>query len=278
MSDNASAWNLLFEIDDGVSRDSERPAWRVGPIPTTPHHGWFGTSGPAIAWEHWPRSTHSGLPLVHVLTLLLPRSFQQRGGAFPGIAYFTESGEHFDPILQRDSGSDDPFLVDLARAVDHPQLDRRDDPLGSEHALIWLTVDEVLGGPVAPLADTRRAGEHVRRGVRNAWDHTRSIGRIWLVPREDPNAGLPLADPLRANTGGDGFRSPWNRERHEFEPWAQQLERYSHLGGTAFPGNTIDVDGFSPWYLELEEVGDVNFGGGNVQIDLASPRLEAAGG
>ncbi|PWD51968.1 hypothetical protein C8046_16280 [Serinibacter arcticus] len=262
------SWNLHFEIDDGVATDPARPRTRVGPVPQEPHHGWSGGFGPALAWKHWPRNGVTGLPMMHALTLWLPAEFQRAGSEHPGLAYFASSGESMPTEqVQADPGSDDPFLADLARAEDHPMLRRRTDVLDAEHALVWLTADELARGPRAPAPDVRRPGEHRHDSQLNAWDDAGRHRRIWLAPRADPNGGLAPRESWERSSE-DGYVSP--RDEHsQLVEWARSLHLVSHLGGTSFPVNELPT-GLTPWYLELEEIGLLNFGSGNAQIDLES--------
>ena len=73
----------------------------------------------------------------------------------------------------------------------------------------------------------------------------------------------------------DGFVPPPRTEDWALTGWAEDLHLRSHLGGTSFPVQTL-VEGFTPFYLELEELPGMNFGGGNAQIDLESDAFDWA--
>jgi len=74
-----------------------------------------------------------------------------------------------------------------------------------------------------------------------------------------------------------GYVCPYDAEDDAFEllPWARDLAMRSHLGGTSFPVQTLQP-GFTPWYLELEELPGMNLGSGSAQIDLESESFDWA--
>lgn len=265
------AWDLVFRCENGVGEAPGRKANAA--LPDYLPSGWTGSFGPGIRWDQWPRSAGTRLPMMHVLTLWLPDEFQRRDPQFPGIAIFAGEGQFAEegssPVANAES--EDLFLRDLAEAEDHPGLLRRRDLTEGEFAIIWLTADELAVGPAAPRPDMRMQGEHLdgSEGT-NAWDHIEPTIDLWLVPRADPNAGKapvelwedeidPQGQYLNPSTGGTGLAD-----------WAKPLFAKSHLGGTAFPVQGVPK-GLTPWYLELEEISGLNFGGdGNAQIDLES--------
>lgn len=173
-------------------------------------------------------------------------------------------------LLSPDASSGDPFLRDLAHAIDHPMVRCRKDILDGEHALIWLTKEEIIGGPKPPHPDTHRPGEHASYDTTiDAWENPLEPGRIWLLPREDHNVGLvPRQMRNEGPIAEDGYISPF-AEKYQLLPWAENLRLMSHLGGTPFPVNDLPA-GLTPWYLKLEEIGELNYGGGNAQINLES--------
>lgn len=275
MTPQHASFSLLFETEGGVTYSPEVGNAPTLPMPEAPHHGWVGTPGPAIDWKHWPRSLNTGLPLMHVLTLWLPGDYQRKGPEYVGIAYFAECGEPDAAEPERgEADSDDPFLADLAQAVDHPTLSRRVDVLGAEHAIIWLTAEELARGPVAPHADLREEGEPEAEDTLSAWDNEVEYARLWLVKREDPNAGIAPLEVRAGATAENGYQSP-HGDDFELLPWAEAMHLQSHLGGTAMPVQGMP-EGLSPWYLELEEFGDLNYGGGNAQIDLETEAFDWA--
>lgn len=238
--------------------------------------GRTGVAGPAIDPATWPRGPVTGLPMMHALTMWLPREYRRRGPEFPGIAFFAGEGQFADPDsgAVADPDADDPFLRDLATARPHPTLRLMTDVIDGRWALLWLTAEELTGTPTPPPVDARRPGEHGPddEGA-NAWDHRVPEATIWQTVRPDPNAGIaPSGD------GAGGYRSPLDLESRRYTDWADPLAGRSHLGGTTFCVQAVP-EGLTPYYLELEQFGDLNFGGdGNCQIDLASDVFDWACG
>lgn len=273
------AWDLAFRFGkgDGVSRAPGGPADAA--LPSQPPSGWTGSLGPGVRWEQWPRSLNTGLPMMHVLTLRLPDDFQRRGPQFPGIAVFAGEGQfaYNSEVPIPSAESTDPFLRDLAAAQEHPGLLRRRDVIDGEFAVLWLTEDELAAGPTAPRPDLRATGEHVDQSEgTNAWDNVEPTTDIWLVPRVDPNAGKAPVELWGDEIGADGYTNPFSRG--SLADWAEPLFAKSHLGGTAFPVQAMP-QGLTPWYLELEEISGLNFGGdGNAQFDLESDIFDWACG
>lgn len=266
------SWNLLFQPDASapagtLTRHPGGSAPLV-PLPATPAAGWTGTAGPAIEWAHWPRSTETGLPMAHVLTLWLPPTYQRRGAEYPGIALFATGGEGEDRVYTPDGA--DAFSADVAAARPHPMELRRRDLLEGEFALIWLTAAEIAPGPRLPIPDPRPAERPAREYVDgvNAWDDVVPTTNVWLVPRQDPNAGIaPNED------GAGGYREPVGEDAT-----FGALFGWSHLGGTAQPVQAMP-EGLTPYYLELEEIPPLNLGGGGtLQIDLESDTFDWACG
>ncbi|KQQ81461.1 hypothetical protein ASF64_12245 [Arthrobacter sp. Leaf137] len=218
--------------------------------------------------------------MMHALTLWLPSDFQRRGPKYPGIAIFAGEGqfavEDESPIPS--SETSDPFLRDLAAAENHPGLLRRRDLIDGEFAILWLTHDELTAGPTGPHPDLRIDGEHVDESQgTNAWDHVEPTLDVWLIPRVDPNAGKTPVDLWGDKVGSDGYIHPATAGG-VLADWAEPLFGLSHLGGTAFPIQAMP-QGLTPWYLELEEISGLNFGGGgNAQFDLESDTFDWACG
>jgi hypothetical protein len=218
--------------------------------------------------------------MMHVITLWLPGDFQRRGSQFPGIAIFAGEGQFAveDESPVPNAESTDPFLRDLAAAEDHPGLLRRRDLIDGEFAILWLTHDELAAGPTAPRPDLRVMGMHVDESQgTNAWDKVEPTTEVWLIPRVDPNAGKTPVELRRDEVGGDGYVHP-STAGGRLVDWAEPLFAMSHLGGTAFPIQAMP-EGLTPWYLELEEISGLNFGGGgNAQFDLESDTFDWACG
>ncbi|WGM21498.1 hypothetical protein QEH68_04790 [Paenarthrobacter sp. OM7] len=272
------AWNLAFGCGTGLGKAPGRTVEAA--LPSQPPSGWTGSHGPGVRWEHWPRSLNTGLPMMHVLTLWLPADFQRRGDQFPGIAIFAGEGQFAveDEFPMPSAESTDPFLRDLAAAENHPGLLRRRDLIDGEFAILWLMHDELAAGPTAPRPDLRAKGEHVDESQgTNAWDNVEPTTDIWLIPRVDPNAGKIPVELWGDEVGNDGYVHPVTGAG-SLADWAEPLFARSHLGGTAFPIQAMP-DGLTPWYLELEEISGLNFGGGgNAQFDLESDTFDWACG
>lgn len=77
------SWNLLFDVPDRGAAPRPEVGWievtddQLLARPDTAPDGWAGTTGPSIAWQEWPRSTRTGLPMTHALTLILPPDFRR---------------------------------------------------------------------------------------------------------------------------------------------------------------------------------------------------------
>lgn len=142
---------------------------------------------------------------------------------------------------------------------------------------MWLTEAELAGGPVAPPPDVRRPGEHEPDDEGpNAWDGPVPTRRVWLAVRPDPNTGRAPTDV--DETSPEDYRQPWDQATRGWHPWAKDIFGRSHLGGTSFPVQALP-DGLTPYYLELEELSGLNFGGmGVAQIDLESDVFDWACG
>lgn len=98
------------------------------------------------------------------------------------------------------------------------------------------------------------------------------------MPRDDPNADkAPVEIFGGEKSANNGYLNPYDDEE-ELRPWAEPLWARCHLGGTSFPVQAMP-EGLTPWYLELEEIAGLNFGGdGNAQIDLESDTFDWACG
>lgn len=242
--------------DDGGVRAAEPPR----------RAGWIGWAGPAIGDLHWPRSPRTGVPMLHVLTIELPTDYQVRGPGLPAVSLFAGEGPNVagEPTVRPAADSPDPFLADLTRHRPHPQLSLRRDAFGGAFALVWLTREELDQGPTAAPPDDFGKGGPAEESSHSAWAmSTRVDGALiggvlpttglWLVPVDDPNAGLPP------------------RQR-EWDPRGVELglEEVDHLGGTPFPAEALPV-GMTPFYIELGEMGGLDLGGGGTAyVDLGS--------
>lgn len=157
-------------------------------------------------------------------------------------------------------------------------MHRRRDLIDGEFALLWLTAEELAAGPTGPHADLRAAGSWIDESEGcNAWDERDPRSDVWLVPRTDPNAGIIPQEFFDSEPATAGYTNPFDAQS-EIQPWAESLVGLSHLGGTTFHVQGLP-EGLTPWYLELEEIVGLNFGGdGNAQIDLESDTFDWACG
>ncbi|GAA2013419.1 hypothetical protein [Brevibacterium samyangense] len=263
-------FTLYFGPDENSLRPNPNPARKRG-APTGPvdafEAGRVGVAAPGIASEEWPRSSKTGLPMMHVLTLRLPEHFRRKGADLPGIAFFAGQGQ-FAEGFERTEG--DPFLAQLDASRVHPRFTLLTDIIDGEWGLMWLTEDE-LSGLTEPPEDVRRTGEHVdtSEGV-NAWDSQPAEEKVWLVANGDPNVGTA---PTEDDDESD-YVDPFD-ENYGLRDWAEPISGTCHLGGTVFPVQALP-DGLTGYVLELEELEHVNLGGGNAQIDLESGAFDWA--
>lgn len=276
------AYDLWFESGTGLATFPGRPPTRERP--STPPDGWIGSAGPGIAPRTWPRGTLTGLPMFHALTLRLPAEYRRRGAGLTTVAFFQGEGQfaaaraeapRTEGLARLVPRRTDPFEADVAAAEDHPHLARRTDIIDGQFALLWLTDEETAPGPVAPPPDARRDGEHVADDEGpNAWDTQEPTCAVWLLERPDPNAGTAPVDPMHAQQTA-GYTSPYTSD-FTLQPWVAGLAP-CHLGGTSLPVQGLP-DGLTPYYLEIEELPGLNFGGGSAQIDLESDAFDWACG
>jgi hypothetical protein len=213
--------------------------------------GWTSGAGPHISPEPWPRLPDIGGPMGLVLVARLPREYQRRGPAFPGVAFFGEVDQGFEEEVGG--------FAPTARAIqaEHPQASYFRDIIDGFFALIWLTEAELAGDPVP---DPSLPHDEQEPGCVFRW-----------VRIDDPNAGLAPSDD-EASLEARGYLSPENPDeeaREPFLPWAEPLINYvAHLGGTCFPAQGVP-EGLSPYYLEFaQEFVQLNIGTGVAQLDL----------
>lgn len=269
------AYDLCFHLPSGWAYDLDG-ADMVPPSASVEPAGWVGPLGPAIPSNSWPRGPVTGLPMAHAVTVRLPKAYRHRGEEYVAVSFFQGEGQFAEDCpATANVNSDDPFCAQLAEYAPHPMMELREDILEGQFALLWLTEDEYSGAHGQPPADVRRDGEHLDEDEGpNAWDHADASPAIsvGLVVRDDPNAGLVEGD--------EGYTDPWpaGEERPlEMSPWALALIGRCHLGGTIFPEQGTPA-GLTPFVLELEEFGPLNFGSGNCQIDLKSEAFDWACG
>lgn len=223
--------------------------------------------GPHIPLELWPRFPDNNAPMGMALVTRLPREFQRRGVAYPGIAFF---GRTFDD-------GDTPVGGSVASPeAAHPRLSYFRDLVGSFFALMWLTEEELTG---APTPDPSLGEDEQREPELFRW-----------VPLSDPNAGLaPVpggedederfdAEGERRSVheapspDGRTYAQPWNPDEDAddaYVPWAEPLAGHeAHVGGTCFAAQGVP-EGLSPFYLEFsQDFVQLNIGTGVAQLDL----------
>ncbi|NLA56813.1 MAG: hypothetical protein GX859_11085 [Corynebacterium humireducens] len=281
------AHDLGFGSDPAqLQEHPDRPSPIVLTDPVRAGH--TGTHGPAITAEQWPRGPLTGLPMAHALTIRVPEEYRTRGPEFVGVSFFQGEGQSAEQdadvaaVLAGDAltpeQAADPFLVQLATTVgrEHPRLRRMEDIIGGQFALLWLTEEELTGTPAAPPEDVRLPDREATDEGPNAWDHTTESTGIWTGQREsDPNAGI--APENAWDDTGSGYRQPEYGQEDEWSRWCDAHEGRCHFGGTVFPIQALPK-GLGPRYLEIEEFGPLNFGGGNAQIDLENDVFDWACG
>lgn len=250
--------------------------------------GWSGGDAPAIGVDAWPRSTRTGFPMIHLLTIELPPAYRRRGEVLVGIALFQAD----DHVAKPTPGAaealttgvvpvESAFHASLARAHAnrHPEAVDLRDMIDGQFTLIWLRASELAGHTAKPVDDRESTSIPETGQNLNAWDHAAPASTIFLVERPfDPNAGKA---PIEA------FGDEDDAEPAEYVPsleyvdvvltkvaklnaFYEAVHGRSHLGGTCLPVQSMP-EGLTPWFLELEDgFGGANFGGGNMQLDLES--------
>lgn len=247
-------------------RTGDDVADEAGDRPRLPA-GWAGPAGPGIDVRTWPRSPRTGQPMTHCFTLRLPEAYRRRGPDLVAVSVFQWDDELYFKDQSPEVGAtlagrpldvaepDHPFWAELARSRPHPRLQLADDGVASLVALVWLDETE-LGAPrttrptAAPaLADGEVEAAHLREryGV---------FGPLWLVPRDDPNAGVA---PVEFPADGDAYVDVPDR-------W--DVFHSEHLGGTPMCPDGVR-EGLSPWYIEVSRLGGFSFGGDqDLALDL----------
>ncbi|MEJ5998186.1 hypothetical protein [Corynebacterium sp. H130] len=260
-------------------------------LPDAREIGWTGAEGPGIPVESWPRGSMTGRPMWHALTIELPEEYRTRGEELVGISFFQGEGqfaEEDEQISAAWSGTapnDDPFLVQLASVAGkkHPRCDILEDMIGGEFAVIWLTREE-FEGRTNPPEDPRREGEWAEDDCgANAWDGEAVSTKIWIGERVgDVNAGYApeegYLEPGEELLTGEYRPLAYDKTGEpEWDKWVEFGETARgrcHLGGTTFCCQAVPE--ISAKYLEIEEFGALNFGGGNAQYCLETGEFEWA--
>lgn len=240
---------------------NEEPAQPGRPAPLLA--GWAGPEGPAIDPSTWPRSPRTGQPLTHCVTIWLPEPYRRLHPDAVAVSLF-QWGDWYahldrpldhmlpgavpDQTLINDAG---PFWSALATSRPHPRSAVVADPLAgcSFYGLVHLTHAEFVGPrqprpPAAPLFPEEMDTSELPART--------PVGTIWLVQRDDPNAGLAPEGP--------GYQQvPDRYDRFQSE----------HLGGTLMDPDDDGAGTLSPFYLELYNIGGFDAGGHDQSFDLA---------
>ena len=116
--------------------------------------GWVFGLPPGITPQQWPLDPHSGYPLKHGFTLLLPLEYRVHGPEIIALSFFAISPEHndggpeFTPglfDLIKTPGETPPDDAALRRfwvhaRTAHPCMHRMTDNLNCEYAVFLLTM------------------------------------------------------------------------------------------------------------------------------------------
>ncbi|NUO58282.1 MAG: hypothetical protein HOV78_16565 [Hamadaea sp.] len=244
------AYDIL--VDDDVAEEA-------GDRPRRPA-GWAGPDGPAIDVDVWPRSPRTGQPMLHCFTLWLPEAYRRRGSDLVAVAVFQWEDEYYFKEPERSADRvqpEHPFWADLARARVHPRARVFDDEVASLLAVVWLTEAEFTGPRVTrPVAAPVLVdGEHDT----TRWRSRHGVfGPLWLVTRDDPNAGVT---PVDLPTAADAYADV---------PDKYDVFHTEHLGGTCMNPDGVR-EGLSPWYIEVSRLGGISHGGDlDLALDLAA--------
>lgn len=291
-------YDLFFGEHPTALAKHPRASQRQDAPPAAVRAGWCGGRAPAIPVDAWPRSVHTGFPMMHVLTLELPPEYRRKGPELVGIALF-QADDHVanahpgvrEALTAGNVADDSAFFASLlrARAQKHAEQVDLQDLIGGNFALIWLRAEELSGPRTEPPVDDRASTELPEVGQNlNAWDHQKPEVGIWLAPRAfDPNAGkAPVEiwsreddddrDEVKPYVESDAYVDVVLSKVAELKKFYEEHHGCSHLGGTCFPVQAMP-EGLTPWFLELEDdVGGANFGGGNMQLDLESGTFDWA--
>ncbi|UWP85356.1 hypothetical protein [Dactylosporangium fulvum] len=257
---------MTVEAFDIWTGDEHEIADEAGDRPRLPA-GWAGPDGPGIDVRTWPRSPRTGQPMVHCFTLRLPEAYRRRGPDLVAVAVFqwadelcfTEPLPEVQAVLAGRRADvaqpDHPFWAELGRSRRHTQLQLADDGVASLFAMVWLDETELSGPRVtrptaAPeLADGEVDAVHLR-------ERYGMFGPVWLVRRDDPNAGIaPVSFPEAGNAYVE-IPDRWDVFHAE------------HLGGTNMCPDGVR-EGLSPWYIEVSRLGGISHGGDqDLALDL----------
>jgi len=221
--------------------------------------GWEYGLPPGIKPEEWPRHCRSGLPLRHGFTIRIPAEYRARGPELVALSYFhpgdSESYPSTGPAAARAksilkggklkaSEKGQAFWEALAAhaASKHPHSVIRRDILEHDHAIVWHT-EEAFSG-----AKCRRPSEPLPDGINGKAMKLDApvvrAKRLKMIRKAPDRVHIQLGWPL-----------------HPVQLDEDQL---------------IEA-GWSGMVMEIEtDIGDVNYGDGNCQIDLQKGFLDWA--
>jgi len=221
--------------------------------------GWEYGLPPGISSAQWPRSRSSGLPLIHGFTIAVPPMFRAKGEDRVALSYFhpgdSESypsdqaqTERVGAILSGGALNDDekghPFWEALRehRSASHPAMVYHQDILEHDHVIVWHTEEEYRGER-CPRPETS-----VPEGIKAKAMHL----------------DAPVGDeqPLRFV---------------DKAPKAILIQLGWPLHPVQCDEDELRDAGFGEMVMEIEtDVGGVNYGDGNCQIDLENGNFDWA--
>jgi predicted DNA-binding WGR domain protein/Flp pilus assembly protein TadD len=239
----------------------------------------------------WPRSRGNGIPMRHLFTVKIPEEYRCRGKEITALSVF----QGYDG----DGGADtidnvEKYLSDtlplteiemqteaqkkfwngliLYKESRHPNEVLFEDIIGTSWAVLYLTEAEFqsVECPLPDFDDTLFDGDE---DVEGWFNRQKGPQNLKVEVREnDPNAGKVIAD--NRNPAEGDYIPPFSTQGEELN--LERFYYFQHFGGTSFPGNVNEAEGFGPFYIEFDEtLGGANLGGDGVcQIDLLSDKLD----
>lgn len=264
--------------------------------------GWCCGLPRGITQAQWPLSNATGHPMEHHFTVRVPEAYRVKGPQFVALAVFSETStesQQSDKISHLMNRIFDgrglpvavetdlqPFLHHLRNR--HPMEVRSKDLLYQTFAMIWLTQEEFTGPICLPPAPVSNAANAMCEPP--IWEEETTSQRYdpegetrtdkWGLWRfavnevtDDPNTGRIPVDEFDTCGNIDGYIA---RHTNAWDDLDIEVDYDDmHFGGTASPAQAMPEVG--PFYLEVEdEVGAINFGGGNGHIDLVSGYIDWA--
>lgn len=291
--------------------------WRAG-VPAPDGQGWCFGLPPGLRPEQWPLDPHTGVPMMHGFTLLLPEDYRVHGPDLVAVSFFATAPDGFDgspmdgpegmaEAVTSEAPPSDPALRPYWERAQrsHPRLTRMEDILGCAFGTILLTAEEFAGPPCrppapvdSPLAAGAPALDWLSRGSAAAYEafNARLAPPVaaddpflihrpirWQPRASDPNAGKPPRESWDGTPPDSGYESYfyWLDGKVEVENWREHDWAAGHA--PMHIGGTMRpvqaIPEFSPYYIEFEEdFGGYNFGGGNAQLDFKEMKFDWACG